>query len=225
MRTGAELVVISADDPAAMVRHSRGVPRAGLSRSPPTRPSRSPGCPARSCAQLIEGAILLFTNDYEKSLLESKTGLTEAEVLARVGVRVTTLGKDGVEIVRPGESGSTSRWPASGRRSTRPGSATVSGPVCWPGAPGAWRWERSAQVGCLLATMVLETVGTQEYQVTSEDFAIRLADSYGEDAANEVAPFLESMPALNVIRPCTRPRNSAGCNSTPCNRSDQSLTG
>jgi adenosine kinase len=48
---------------------------------------------------LIEGADLLFTNDYEKSLLESKTGLSEADVLAQVNIRVTTLGSRGVEIV------------------------------------------------------------------------------------------------------------------------------
>ena len=48
-------------------------------------------------------------------------------------------------------------------------------------------WERSAQVGSLLATLVLETVGTQEYQVKPADFAERLAESYGEAAA-EVRP-------------------------------------
>ena len=39
-----------------------------------------------------------MTNDYEKSLLQSKAGLTDAQLLDRVKVRVTTLGKHGVEI-------------------------------------------------------------------------------------------------------------------------------
>ena len=39
------------DDPA-----HRRVPRAGLRRSPPTRPSSSPGWPARTCVALIDGA-------------------------------------------------------------------------------------------------------------------------------------------------------------------------
>ena len=39
-------------------------------------------------------------------------------------------------------------------------------------------WERSAQVG------------TQEYVVKAHEFAERLAESYGDDAAAEVLPLL-----------------------------------
>jgi adenosine kinase len=38
--------------------------------------------------------------------------------------------------------------------------------------------------------MVLETVGTQEYQVKAADFADRLAESYGDDCASDVLPYL-----------------------------------
>jgi adenosine kinase len=51
-------------------------------------------------------------------------------------------------------------------------------------------WERSAQVGSLLATLVLETIGTQEYEVKPQEFADRLAESYGDEAADEVLPLL-----------------------------------
>jgi adenosine kinase len=51
-------------------------------------------------------------------------------------------------------------------------------------------WERSAQVGSLLATMVLETVGTQEYLVAKDEFSARLAESYGDDCAAEILPHL-----------------------------------
>ena len=47
----------------------------------------------------IEGAKYLFSNDYEWELLRRKTGWTELEVLDRVGIRITTLGEKGVEIV------------------------------------------------------------------------------------------------------------------------------
>jgi adenosine kinase len=47
-------------------------------------------------------------------------------------------------------------------------------------------------VGALLATLVLETVGTQEYQVRADEFTKRLADSYGDEAADEVRTFLPS---------------------------------
>jgi adenosine kinase len=50
--------------------------------------------------------------------------------------------------------------------------------------------ERAAQVGAMLATLVLETVGTQEYSVRSGEFVKRLAESFGDDAADEVVAFL-----------------------------------
>ena len=46
---------------------------------------------------------------------------------------------------------------------------------------GARRWSASAQVGSLLATLVLETVGTQEYELRPDEFVKRLAESYGDD--------------------------------------------
>ena len=51
-------------------------------------------------------------------------------------------------------------------------------------------WERAAQVGSLLATTVLENVGPQEYAIVASEFADRLAESYGDDAAAEVLPHL-----------------------------------
>ena len=59
-------------------------------------------------------------------------------------------------------------------------------------AASAWGLglERAAQVGCVLAAYVVETVGTQEYDFTHEDFAARVRASYGADAADEVAQHL-----------------------------------
>jgi adenosine kinase len=50
--------------------------------------------------------------------------------------------------------------------------------------------DRAAQVGSLVAALVLETVGPQEYEIKADFFAKRLADSYGDEAAAEVHPFL-----------------------------------
>src|ERR1700760_454305 len=69
-RTGAELVVISADDPAAMTRHSAECREKGyaFAADPSQQIARMDG---PDLLALIDGASLLFTNDYEKSLLES----------------------------------------------------------------------------------------------------------------------------------------------------------
>jgi adenosine kinase len=140
--------------------------------------------------ELIEGAELLFTNDYEKQLLESKTGLSDAQVLELVDVRITTLGSKGVEIAGRGiepvhvavANERSKADPTGVGDAFRAGLLTARG---W-----GMSWERSAQVGSLLATLVLETVGTQEYTVKPIEFGERLAESYGDECAAEVLPHL-----------------------------------
>jgi adenosine kinase len=50
--------------------------------------------------------------------------------------------------------------------------------------------ERAAQIGCMLATLVIETVGTQEYELRRGHFVERFAKAYGDDAAAEVREHL-----------------------------------
>jgi adenosine kinase len=185
----ADLAVISAYDPAAMVQHSTECRDNGFrfAADPSQQIARMTGDQMRG---LIEGADLLFTNDYEKSLLQSKTGLSDADVLAMVNVRVTTLGSKGVEIA--GRDMEPVHVPVAKERSkhdpTGVGDAFRAGFLTareW-GLP----WERAAEVGSLLATMVLETVGTQEYTVEKDDFSSRLGESYGDDCAADVLPHL-----------------------------------
>ena len=51
---------------------------------------------------LIDGAEILFSNEYESALIAQKTGWSPQEVLARVGTWVVTLGAKGVRIDREG---------------------------------------------------------------------------------------------------------------------------
>jgi adenosine kinase len=183
-----DLVVISADDPAAMVRHSTECRERGyrFAADPSQQIARMTG---EELHALIEGAELLFTNDYEKSLLESKTELTEDEVMSRIGVRVTTLGSKGVEIV--GRDVDYVHVPCAKEREKADPTGVGDGFRAGFLTARGWglSWQRAAEVGSLLATLVLETVGTQEYVVKPNDFADRLAESYGDDCAAEVLPY------------------------------------
>jgi adenosine kinase len=187
--TNADLVIVSADDPAAMVRHSTECRERGyrFAADPSQQIARMSG---EQLVQLIDGAELLFTNDYEKSLLESKTGLSEHEIMARVGVRVTTLGSKGVEIV--GRDLEPIRVPAAREYAKVDPTGVGDGFRAGFLSARAWglSWQRAAEVGGLLATLVLETGGGQEYEVKSPDFADRLAESFGDDCAAEVLPHL-----------------------------------
>ncbi|HZU50194.1 MAG TPA: PfkB family carbohydrate kinase, partial [Mycobacterium sp.] len=50
--------------------------------------------------------------------------------------------------------------------------------------------ERSAQLGSLVAVLVLESTGTQEWDWDREVAVTRLAGAYGDDAAQEIAAAL-----------------------------------
>ena len=189
---GLDLVLVSANDPDAMLRHSAECRERGFAfaADPSQQLARMSGEAVR---ELIDGARYLLTNDYERSLLEQKTGLTGEQVLQRVGVRITTRGKDGVEIT--GRDREPIHVPVA--RYVDAYDPTGVGDAFRAGLFTGLAWgldlERSAQVGSVLATLVLETVGTQEYDVRADEFLKRLAAGYGEAAADEVRPHLAGM--------------------------------
>ncbi|WP_462186315.1 MULTISPECIES: carbohydrate kinase family protein [unclassified Frankia] len=189
---GLDMVIVSPNDPGAMLRHSeecrqRGYPFAAdisqqlaIMEGPQIR-------------ELVVGAAYLFCNEYEKALLASKTGWSDEEILARVGVRVTTHGKDGAVIEAP--ESDPIRVPVVPARATP--DPTGVGDAFRAGFFAGRSWdlslERSAQVGSLLATLVLETIGTQEYTVEPSEVLKRLTEAYGSDAAAEIAEHLPTI--------------------------------
>ena len=188
-----DLVVVAPDDPVAMLRHSascrdRAIPFAA---DPSQQLAYMDGTAIRG---LVEGATYLFTNDYEAGLVHEKTGWSAEEVLEVVGTRITTHGPDGISVYRRGEP-VLEVAPAPAREVVEPtgvGDAFRAGFLCatgWGLAP-----ERCAQVGALVATHVVETVGTQEYSFTPEGFVGRFCEVYGDAAAAEVAPHVLPVP-------------------------------
>jgi adenosine kinase len=186
---GLDLVLISPNDPDAMLRHTdecrqRGIPFAA---DPSQQLARMGDDQIRD---LVDGAAYLFSNDYEKGLIEQKTGWSDDELLRRVGVRVTTLGPKGAVIDRLGEP-SVHVAPAPERGKADP---TGVGDAFRAGFLAGLAWslplERCGQIGNLTATHVLERVGGQEYQLGQKDFLERFATAYGQVAADEVAPLV-----------------------------------
>ncbi|MHB1738741.1 MAG: carbohydrate kinase family protein [Actinomycetes bacterium] len=184
-----DLVVVSPNDPEAMLRHTeecraRGIPFAA---DPSQQLARMGGEEIRA---LVSDAAYLFTNRYEKALTESKTGWSDAEVLERVGVRVTTLGPDGVLIEPRGSEPIKVPAPAELHRADPTGVGDGFRAGFLAGLAWGVDAERAAQVGCMLATLVLETVGTQEYALDRSHFLNRFAAAYGPVAAEEVGHHL-----------------------------------
>ncbi|OBJ89406.1 carbohydrate kinase family protein [Mycobacterium asiaticum] len=184
-----ELVIIGANDPAAMVVHTEECRKLGLpfAADPSQQLARLSG---EEIKQLIDGAAILFTNDYEWDLLLSKTGWSEADVMSQIELRVTTLGAKGVDIVeRDGTTVHVGVVPENSQTDpTGVGDAFRAGFLT--GRSAGLSLERSAQLGSLVAVLVLESTGTQQWEWDSAAAKSRLAGAYGDEAAAEIAAVL-----------------------------------
>lgn len=182
---GLDMVLVSPNDPVAMVQHTqecrdRGYP---FIADPSQQLARMSGEDVR---KLVDGATYLFTNEYETQLMMQSTGWSEDEILSRVGRWVTTRGGDGVQVKSTKhETVTVPAAPVKEQRDPTGGGDAFRAGFLW-GIHAELSIDRACQVGCALASIVLETVGTQEYPLTNEDFADRVARGYGEQAANEI---------------------------------------
>jgi adenosine kinase len=184
-----DMVVISPDDPEAMLHHSDVCRSEGIAfaADPSQQMARMSG---EEIKLLIDGASYLFLNEYELALAMQKTGWSDREILERVKVRVVTLGSKGAkvesaagEFVQVGTPQEKSKTDPTGV-----GDSFRSGFIA--GLAWGLNHERCAQLGSLIATYVIETMGTQEYRFTSAEFLARFDASYGAEAAAEIAPHL-----------------------------------
>ncbi|NCW43700.1 MAG: carbohydrate kinase family protein [Actinobacteria bacterium] len=184
-----DMVVISPDDPQAMLHHSDVCRKEGIpfAADPSQQMARMSG---EEIKLLIDGASYLFLNEYELALAMQKTGWSDREILEHVKIRVVTLGSKGAkvesaagEFVQVGVPQEKSKTDPTGV-----GDSFRSGFIA--GLAWGLSHERCAQLGSLIATYVIETMGTQEYRFTSTEFLDRFEGAYGAEAASQVAPHL-----------------------------------
>jgi adenosine kinase len=179
-------VLIGPNDPEGMLRHTQECRERGYAfiADPSQQPAFGDGQMIR---ELIDGAAILFSNEYESALIEKKTGWSADEVLAKVDIQVVTLGAKGVRVERRDEPAIF--VPAVAEAQTV--EPTGVGDAFRAGFLAALEWglslERAAQLGCLLAVYVVERVGTQEYVLHQRAFVDRFAAAYGDEAAAEIA--------------------------------------
>ncbi|MFH8238550.1 MULTISPECIES: carbohydrate kinase family protein [unclassified Streptomyces] len=192
-RTGRlDLALVGPNDPRAMLLLTRECRRLGIpfAADPSQQLARLSGPEAR---RLVRGARFLFTNEYEAALLQERTGWTEEEVLRQAGVWLLTRGAAGVDIGRSGQP-----WlHVDAVPTTAVGEPTGVGDAFragfLAGVAGGLSYEPAARLGCALATVVLQVVGTQEYKLSATEMLASIEASYGSDAVRELEPHLPSL--------------------------------
>jgi len=183
---GTDLVLIGPNDPAGMLRHTQECRDLGypFAADPSQQLASLEGDQIK---ELVEGATYLFTNTYERGLLERKTGWGDEDVLERVGVSVMTRGAKGVTVQRPGEPVISVTPPQELAKADPTGVGDAFRAGFLAGVQWGVSDERAAQLGCMLATLVIESVGTQEHELEPGSFMERFSEAYGPDSAAEVA--------------------------------------
>jgi adenosine kinase len=182
----ADLVIIGAGDPEAMRIMTRQCRALGIPFAADTswQVAKLDGEEIR---ELVTGAAYLFSNEYEGSLIEHKTGWEAKELIDHVGIRVTTLGAAGVRVERA-DHDPVRVGPVVDVTPVEP---TGTGDAFRSGFLAAVAWglslERAAQLGNLMAVHALETTGTQEYKLVPGEVTARAAASYGNTAADDLA--------------------------------------
>ncbi|MFC8349680.1 carbohydrate kinase family protein [Streptomyces sp. NPDC057280] len=183
------LVLVSPNDPAAMLRHTADCRTLGLpfAADPSQQLARLDGDQVR---ELVDGATWLFTNEYEAALLKERTGWSRQEILTVVGAWVTTLGEKGVRVERAGQPPLV--VPAipdvETADPTGVGDAFRAGflAAVSHGVP----LEPAVRLGCALASVVLGAVGSQSYEVDPAQLSDIVERAYGPGTAAPLTPVL-----------------------------------
>jgi len=187
-------LVIAPNDPDAMLQYAAECRehRVPYVYDPSQQVARLTAEDFFSC---LDGAAILIGNEYEFGIIEKKTGLSEAEILARVPVVVVTRGPEGSNIAL---RGGTDEAPG-GATTIRVPPAKLRGAALDPtGVGDAFRagllaarvaglsWPVAGRVGSVAAVYALETVGPQPARYTITDFISRYQENYGRDGASGV---------------------------------------
>jgi adenosine kinase len=179
VRDPYELAFVSPNGKQAMQEHARGLKAAG--KRVLVDPGQGlPLFERDELVELIEGGELVFANDYEWSLILEKTGLREADVVARVGAAVVTLGEQGSRIL-DSRTAAIEVAPVRAREVVDP---TGCGDAYRAAFAAGLARGRSlgicARMGSVLGALMAERHGTQSLALAPGEFAEHYARAYRE---------------------------------------------
>ena len=180
-----ELVVISPNDPEAMVKYAAECQALGIPYlyDPSQQIIRLSG---EDLQNGLTGCDLLVVNEYEFGMLREKTGLSaEAVRSAPARACVVTLGAEGSRIWAQGTAHDVPAVPPV--RLSEPtgvGDAYRAGLI--KGLALDLSWDLAGRMGALAAAYTLEQPGPQSHQYTLAEFVARFRDHFDDQGALDV---------------------------------------
>lgn len=189
---GLDLVMIAPGDAQAMLAHARECRASGYAYAVDPSPQLGRITPDE-LRSLVDGAAYVFANEQDAETLLATAGWSRDELLARIGSWVVTLGAAGVRVETANAPAVTVPAVPGLAEVDRHGVADAFRAGFLSGLGWRLSTTRSAQVGCLLAALALETRGSQDYQLDPDTFVKRLDAAYGPAAAAEVERKLEPL--------------------------------
>jgi len=128
--------------------------------------------------QLIDQATWLTLNDYESELMQGRTGLSLAQIAARVSALIVTLGGQGSKIYTNGhciQIPPAKLWVL--RDPTGCGDAYRAGLLF--GLINELDWESTGRIASLMGAIKIEHHGTQNHSFSMDEFKFRFRESFG----------------------------------------------
>lgn len=173
-----DLVVISPNDPRAMVQYVRECKELKLPYiyDPSQQIIRLDGT---QLADGVRDSLMTIVNEYEFEMLKHKTGWSDTQVMAQTQTLIVTLGEKGSQIFVDGKSFTVPIVPP--RRQADPtgvGDAYRAGII--KGYLKQLPWETIGKLGSLAATYALEEYGTQNHRYSLAEFSARFCQAFGE---------------------------------------------
>ncbi len=175
---GIEIGIVSPDGRAGMLLHAQELAQLGI----PFIFDPGQGMPmfnAEELVQFLEQATWATFNDYEFELMQKVTGLTTAEIAAKVDALIITLGAEGSKIYT---NDKCLEIPAAKVEQildpTGCGDAYRAGLLY--GLTNNYSWEETGRMGALMGAIKIEQHGSQNHTFEFEYFKQRYADSFGQ---------------------------------------------
>lgn len=175
-----DLVIISPNDPRAMIQYARECKEMHLPYiyDPSQQIIRLSG---EELAEGVHGSLMTIVNEYEFEMLKNKTGWSGERVASETEILIVTCGERGSEVHAAGELTCIPAVPA--RRQADPtgvGDAYRAGII--KGYLRKMPWKVAGQMGSLAATYALEEYGTQNHRYTYAEFVERYRQQFGDAA-------------------------------------------